>query len=193
MTNVQTGMPLNIKTLNTMKVGKDDSVVNGVNIPILYTIEYAKEYYSIYKEIEKIGGGNAKGNINLDLHIIAKAGHNIYDYDGNYDYYYAAYIVNREGKYCLARIQINLDEQEQVTVQNAIWRNRNKLKCARAQVINIIRTNYGSDVEFFCDGIYNRQYRSSWQNANRDGLITAYVENIDTGDCAIEITTYGNV
>lgn len=193
MKNVQTGMPMTLQTLDTMRVGCDDSIENGVNIPIVPTSRYEREYNSIYKAIEQTVEGHTKGDKNLDLHVIAKEGHSIYNYDGNYDYYYAAYIKNKEGKNYLARIKIELDEQEKKTIQNTIWRNRNSLKCARAQVMDVIKAHYGNDISFFCDGLYMRQYRSSWQNSNKDGLITAFIENIESGICPITIIPYGNI
>lgn len=191
-TTIKTGVPMNLGTLDTMRIGCDDSIKNGVNIPI--SPEYCKrEYADTYKAIQQQVTGYMKGDINLDLHVIAKPGHEFYCYDGEYDYYYAAYIMDENGQYTLIQIPAILTDEDRDTVNKMVYRNRDTKKMLRAITAKNIKETYLNEFALFIDGLQKNSYCATWQTADGNGAITIQVSGLDTGECKTQIQAYGNV
>lgn len=176
-------------------------IKNGVLLPINQEVINKENYRNIFWKLVELETGTTHITsdtiyTNLDLVVVAKDGHKIHNYDGEYDYYIGGHIPvpnMRITRWPFRMLPLKLSNENAKTLQGIMWKNRNIRLSTRLQVEDAIAEYITRDnLELFVDRYDDAdEYKGVWRSTTNDVGIAAMVRNASNGSSAVELFTMG--
>lgn len=189
-----------IEIIDSLKIDYE-IIENGVLLPINQDVLNGGNYKNIYWKLSELENNTTHTNsddmyTNLDLVIVAKDGHKIHNYDGEYDYYIGGHIPvpnMRITRWPFRMLPLKLSNENAKTLQDIMWKNRNIRLSTRLQVEDAIAEYITKDnLELFVDRYDDAdEYKGVWKSTTNDIGIAAMVRNASNGGSAVELFTMG--
>ncbi len=179
------------RVLNTL--GMDYTTMhNTVTIPfgnVSFRDYYEWLVQTNAEQLESISVNEAlEQPYDLFLFIEAQDGHQIYNFDGQYNYYICAIIGSMdEGFSEMVKQQItDITDAEKEYIQNIIWNHRPVNEILKLQVENVI-TNVAPDrpYQLFSHSVEGNEYHGVFKLTDNNTYIFATVKNYNNGTSPI--------